>query len=1015
MPIWGHHGRVSLAPSDSAPVSRMLGRDDDLAALLAHLGIGAPLGGPVPGRAALVAGDAGMGKTTLLAALCAHGRAQGWRVLVGHCLDLADLLLPYLPFTEIVGRLADEHPEVAREAAARHPAIAALAPGRRLLQDKAGHPRVERADLFEAVHATLEVLADQSPVLVVVEDLHWADQSTRDLMSFLFARPFRGRVAVVGSYRGDELHRRHPLRAAVAEWARLPGIRWTQLGPLPDDVVRRLVRVLHPGPIRERDVGAIVDRADGNAFFVEELVNATQSGAQGAGLPESLADLLLVRLDRLDEASRVVVRAASCSGRRVTHALLAAVLDLTGEALDQALRTAVEGNVLAPSGADGYAFRHALLSEAVHDDLLPGERVRLHGRYVQAIAGQVVPGTAAELATHARAAYDTETAIRASIRAGDEAMAIGGPDDAATHFEAALELLSRPGVSVPDGVDVPDVVTRSVEAIVACGQPGRAMALVSEHLEARGRAERAEESGDESAEESAQESADRGRLLLAWAGAALVNESTDAPVAETAEALRLVGDQPSPLRGRALSLHARALVNAGRHEEAAGYSAGALSMAQRFDDAEVAADAATTLATLDVHAGDFEAAVRALESVVAGAQAAMDTTTEMRGRYHLALVHLEHGLLAEAQDLFALAAGAAADAGRPWAPFGFDARYLAAQTAYLRGRWEEALALADATGQSPPADAEALLLSVRMLVQAGRGDPSPRALYEQLKPAWAREGVVALNSAAAVLDLAGFAGEVDRLWQVHGEVVGHLTQAWSPTFNAQVRLAGLVLGGLAGSAQQVPARDRLALLERAAALVEHVETVARGAASRPHGFGPEGVAWAARVRAERLRLRWGLGEPVDVPALVAAWREAVERFDVLGSPYEAARCRARLAAILTLVGDPHEAASLAEDARRTAEGLGAAPLLAELDEGTRRNARPAARRSEEGPSTALTPREEEILALVARGRTNGEIGRQLFISTKTVSVHVSNILGKLGAAGRTEAADLARRRGLLPD
>ena len=972
-------------------MTELLGRADELAALEGHL--------DAPGRAALVAGDAGMGKTRLLTELADRARSRGWRVMTGHCLDFADQLLPYLPFSEIVGRLADDDPDLARRVAERHPAINALSPGRRLMSgpdsgagdDQVDGATVDRAAVFAGVHGALEAVAADGPVLVVLEDLHWADRSTRDLVSFLLTRQFRAPVALVGSYRSDDLHRRHPLRAVVSEWVRLPGVLRMQLAPLPDDVVRRLVRTLHTGRLHERDVAWVVERAEGNAFFAEELVGASRGG-HGSVLPDDLADLLLVRLDQLDDAGRQVVRAAACAGRRVSHALLATVVELATAELDAGLRVAVESHVLVQVGRDSYAFRHALLAEAVYGDLLPGERVRLHGRYVRALVSGVVDTTAAELATHARAAHDIETAVLAGIRAGEEAMAVGGPDDAAEHFEAVLELLARPSTVVPDGVDPVRLVRRTSEAVIASGHAGRAMALVRDHLE------QAPASLDPH---------DRARLLLTWAAAAVVNESREDPTVATAEALALVGEEPSRLRTRALSLHARCLADESRDEEAATFAGEALAMAQRFEMHQAAAEAATTLATLDGRLGHFDSAGHALNGVVTAAQRSGDTEAEMRGRFHLALIKLEEGRLDEAEELFRQAATAARESGRPWAPYGFDARYQQATTALLRGRWDEALRIADPAGESPPADAEALLLTFRMLVGAGRGDESVLRHHDALKASWPREALVAVNSGAAVIDLLGGRGDLDAMWLAHDEVVASAGASWHPEFQARARLSALVLGQLASAAGGNPAVAEPQSMRRADELLAVVESIQRTVDARPRGFGPEGRAWVARTRAEHLRLRWRTGcDPPVLDELVYAWEEVVTAFDTFGHRYEGARSRARLASVLLAASLPQDAAPLVERARAVAEELGARPLLDELAALTRTRAAP-------GRDDDLTPREREILALVAEGRSNGEIGKVLYISTKTVSVHVSNILAKLGAAGRTEAAAIARRRGLV--
>ena len=964
----------------------LLGRDRELAQLSDQLG----LSGEPRSRAVVLGGDAGVGKTRLLTELVDHATTAGWRTLVGHCLDFGDSALPYLPFTEVFGRLTLTEPDDSARLTGSYPALAHLQPGRRLLSGGATGPveSLDRGDLLESVHGALETLAEAGPLLLVVEDVHWADRSTRDLLTFLFTRSFHGPVAVVVSYRTDDLHRRHPLRSTVAEWTRVPGLARLQLEPLADADVRRLVRTLHPGPLAESDIAAIVHRAEGNAFFAEELVGA---GNSDRGLPVDLADLLLVRLDRLDDAARSVVRAASCSGRRVSHQLLSQVVDQSDDDLDRSLRSAVEQNVLVRVGDDAYAFRHALLAEAVYDDLLPGEQVRLHKAYAEALRSKRVDGTAAELARHARAAHDTDTALRASIEAGDDALSVGGPDEAARHYETALELLcERPA----GDVDTVSLVSRTAEAVVASGHPERARKIVADQL--------------------SQLSADapdhhRARLLMAMANAALLTDRMEGALAATTEALGLTPDAPTNLHATLLGVHARALAEHGRDEEAARFASEALSLAQKLDLATVVADATTTLAGINERAGDPDAAQRALLQIIEHARRTQDAHAEMRGQYLLGGLHQERAELAEAQAAFREARLCAARAGRPWTPYGFDARLLEVLVAYQRGAWDEALQIADLGGEAPPPVAEALLGAARASVLAGRGDDATVALLDRARPLWERDGLLAITSGAVGIDFYGDRGDVAAMLALHDDAVVVAARMWSTEhFQARLRMSGLVLGHLANAVANAPTAERVTLTARVAGLAAAADAVQARVVRQKRAFGPEGRAWAARTRAEHLRVRWLSG--VDRPEedeLVAAWTMAVAAFELMGHRFETARSQARLAAVLRAAGRPQEAKAYVDPARETARALGAAPLLAEL------GALAPAPRREPGPNGALTGRETEILGLVAQGRSNGEIARQLFISAKTVSVHVSNILAKLGASGRTEAAAIARRDQLI--
>ena len=974
--------------------TRFVGRRAESARLAALLDSpGQPNG---TNHALLLDGDAGVGKTRLLGELADTARARGWTVAVGHCLDFGDSALPYLPFSEVVGRLVDELPtEVVATVLQAYPAVERLQPGRRMLPLTNGEPRdasrasLDRQELFEAVHALLAAAADRAPLLLVVEDAHWADQSTREMLSFLFVRAFVAPVVVVVSYRADDLHRRHPLRAQVGEWLRLRGVERLHLEPLEDGTVRELIAQLHPEPMAEDQLAEIIARSEGNPFFVEELVGVT-SGADRR-LPDDLVGVLLARIDRLDEPTRQVVRAASAAGRRVSHAQLAAVSGVAEPALEEALRQAVETNVLVTQRAS-YAFRHALLAEATYDDLLPGERVRLHAAYADALRQGRAGGTAAELARHARLAMDVETAIDASIRAGREAMSVGGPDEAARHFEQALQLLADPRRG-PADLDLAQLLVDTAEALLASGHPMRADALLAEQL---GRLP-ADAPPDW-----------RPRLLAARAEAMVSTEPDEDPRAVAAEAVRLLPPGASRVRAHVLAAQARILSAYGRFDEAQPAALEALALAEQFDLSVVASDALTTLGGLK-RFGPAEALRSAMNEAVERAAATGAVQAELRGRYLLGRSYEDRAEWDEAERWYRSVISKGGAAGLSWAPYVFDARWQLTWLCWLRGRWDEVLQLTDLRGQTPPRLSGLLLDLLRLQVEFARGQ-RPVEL-PAMREAWTLDGLIGIYACGLSIEEAGRDGNPSSAVDRYDEGVAVLSAIWYPGFGARIRLAATAAGAVADNLPDASHQQRPALVEATDRLATEGHGV-RDNYQDPTGYwGPEGQAWVIRLDAERLRVHWLAG--VDPPAaaeLVSAWQETVRAFEAIGYVYETARSRAVLAEILRAAGDPSAADTQREVALASATALHATPLVVRL--GGAETGPPAAHRREIEPG-GLTPRELEVLALLAAGRSNSEIGQHLFISRKTASVHVSNILAKLGAASRTEAVALARRRGLL--
>ncbi|MET0930052.1 MAG: AAA family ATPase, partial [Aeromicrobium sp.] len=668
------------------PSTPLVGRRRELDLLLGYAGVTDPEARDV----VLLGGDAGIGKTRLLRELGVRARAAGHRVVAGHCLDLGDSALPYQPFAEAFAGLTDD---VRDGLAERFPALGPLLPW----ASPAPGPGVERAELFASVIGALDSLAVDQPLLLVIEDAHWADASTRHLIRYVLAQGFHSSVHVVVSYRADDLHRRHPLRQAIAEWVRLPGVRRIELEPLADADVVDLVRTRTPGGLAADDVQAVVQRAAGNAFFVEELLDAGLDDHRTA-LPETLSDLLLVRLDRLDDNARRLVRAASVTDGREGFQALAAAAGLTDVELDEALVTAVDHKVLRRSGTDDYGFRHALLGEALRDDLLPGERRRIHAAFLAALDDTAPPAT---VARHAAAAGEREMAFSATVRAAEAASRVAGYEEAAQHYEQALALID----AAPEGIDEIDLVIDAANALVTSGQVLRALELLRDQVE------------------QLPIDLDRdchGRLLVAIGNTTyFANLDTEAEEASR-EAARIVPDEPTVLRAEVAALRARTLASWRRDDEAVVWAERALAIAEQIGAEPVISDAKVQLTRLMVRSGeDPVKAKQAFRELVEGSRAAGHVLGELRGLHQMAFVHVNAGELDEAESAFVEVMERAEQTGWSWGPYGFDGRFFGALLAYMRGRWDRTVELCE-VGPGAPAMFDAYLQAVGLLVAAGR-------------------------------------------------------------------------------------------------------------------------------------------------------------------------------------------------------------------------------------------------------------------------------------------------------
>jgi DNA-binding CsgD family transcriptional regulator len=990
----GHPG--DMAARSTSPV--LVGRAGELAVLDAAL---APARRDGP-SVFLIGGEAGVGKSRLTREFAARVRAAGARVLAGGCVELGTDGLPFAPFTAVLR-------ELVRDLGAE--GVAGLLPGvtrdfARLLPefgaaDGEAGDIVARARLFEQVLGLLERLADDGPVVLLIEDAHWADRSTRDLLAFLVGRQqVMDGVLIIVTYRSDELHRTHPLRPLLAELGRLG---WVERMDLPrldrrhaDELVARILG-REPEPSLADQVYL---RAEGNPLFVEELLCDCADGINRM-LPASLRDLLLIAMQRLPDETQEVLRAASAGGQRNGHALLMAVTGLPDDELSRALRPAVEANVLT-ADADGYAFRHGLIREAVLDDLLPGDHTRLHTRFAEALEadpGLVPPGRAViEQAHHWYAAHDTVGALVSSWRAAAEAGRALAHAEQLTLLARVLELWDK----VPDagqriGASHLSVLEHAAAVAKTAGEDDRGVAFATAAL---GELDPAVEPV-------------RAALLLETRALLRKRVGKGDLHADLQAALDLVPP------GVADAARAQVLLSMARQgcpphgPDAAAAIDEALALARQAGDAATEASALPELAIVQSRAGDDATAlesVRLARAIAERAGAYEPLLCAVTNESHVLEGMGEHEQAAEVARAGIASAenyGLARSAGA------FLAINVAEPLVSL-GRWDEAIEVIEhALALSPSQQ------TVKGTLRQLAGEVALRRGYLASAAQSATAARAALGSAdggrhgqyyipLARLDL--------ELWLAEGKAADALVAADAA--------GGLDLAGdpryawplLAAAARAVTAatgggRTDGALPAQAADLLARLGALA---AELP-AFGPVQQANRLTFRAEALRAEQAghLSE--------AAARDSLDAFDAaaaawerVGQPYPRADALLRGAEAALAAGDRDGAAQRLRRAADLADGLGARPLADEI-EAVSRSARIRSADHGAGPRPAaaaplgLTAREFEVLRLVADGRSNPEIAARLFISAKTASVHVSNILAKVGVASRGEAAAEAHR------
>jgi DNA-binding CsgD family transcriptional regulator/tetratricopeptide (TPR) repeat protein len=999
-----------------------VGRRAELAALLDAFGAATEGRGTV----ALVDGEAGVGKSRLVGEVAAHARRRDARVLVGQCLDLEEGGLPYAPVVDILRTLARELTD-AEGAATLGPLRAVL--GRDLpagagRDHGAGAPGdpLGQARLFELLLTVVDRLVADRPLVLVIEDLHWADRSTLDLVSLLASNTRTLPVLLLTTYRRDDVPRRHPLRSLAAELVRrgAVAVRLDRLGP---GEVAELLGALLAEPPAPEVIASVVERSDGNPLFVEELA-AALADDPGAPMPPQLRDAVIGRVEHMPDEAAAVLRACAVGGRQVEHDLLAAVLEdgYDPPALDRALRACVEqGLLVADQRTATYRFRHALLHEAVLDDILPGELVRLHAAYAAVLAGRS-PGAGGEegwarLAHHWAAAADFDAALGAAVRAGGAAEAAFAVPEAHRYLEWSIRLWDR--ASDPEAAAACDrgrLLARGADAASRAGAVVRALTLVDEALA------------------TPQVAADpvRAGLLHERRGWYLYRSGRgDEALAASELAVDLVPPSPpTEARARVVQAHSHALVRAARFPAARTRAEEAISLARAVGDVVDEGQALHVLGLVLAAEGRTGEAVATLHEAGQIAVRVGDLA-EVAGAYvHLWRTLVEAGRGDELVDLLLAFAGEPAGP-RPPSLMGS----IGAGALHQLGRWDEAdRLLGDARAAQDPGGLTAVARTlVAGCLAVDRGDHEVARDHLEVARTWCHQvGDGRLNGLLhrGLAELAVWQGRYDDARREVDLGLELLAHTGDPEMAARIAAVGVrVEADEADHARRAGGRRRERPVrsgrwaegdggagppDRTQALLSRLEALDATAVDRHAPPSSETRASLLTGRAEQTRVA-GRPEP-------ERWRLATEAWEAVGFPCCAAYTRFRGGEAALGAGDDGAARRQLRAAWEAAAGLGAGPLAGAVERLARRGRVDIGVAAAPGPvpgrtdgAAALTPRESEVLALVAEGRTNRQIGEALFISEKTASVHVSRLLAKLGAATRGEAAASARRAGLLGD
>ena len=958
--------------------------------------------------AVFVHGEAGVGKTRLVSSVCDEAAEEGVVVLWGRCVRFGAVDAPYVPLIRALEGWVEsaDAEDVSR-------VLDAVPAARGLLPSLGGRSSDGAGRSLPVVDALMMAIASRAPTMLVVDDVQWADLASRDALGYLIAGFRSQRLAVFSTYRNESLGAGDPMHGWLADLRRLPSVSEVRLDRLNRDETQEQIAMLLGGLPHPQLVDAVLDRSGGNPYLSELLVSRLRltDTELPAGLPVELTDALLAAWHRLSVSAREVMRMLAVAGRPMPVGDLRKVAEPAGigtDTLTAALSEATNAGICVAQDPDLCWFRHPLLAEVLYGTFVPGEAAPVHSAWAKALESGSAAGLddvrrVGDLALHYEAAGNPDACLAASLRAADLAGRIKAVREEAVHLRRALRLwpmVHHDGAgSIAGEIDLLQRVALATELVgdaeTSFGAWSRALELVDERAEPL----------------------TASRILVRWSDTAVATDMQKLePTAELRHAVKLCGSFPN----------------------SAEYAEALATLSQRQ----------TWIYEIELARGNAEEAVRAAHR--SGSSRALSLAYEARGFAYLATKRAERdtaeamryallsddpvriawarmarrnlldaqGRLSECVEIGLLGFNDALDAGASSAA----AALTPTSDLLMVGRMAEAadivrtgLSLAAAPNARAGIRLEAAQLAVR------QGNLSAADMHLQRA-----EELIPNIEEHPGLEAPQILAECLLAKRQPAKALALLSRTMmTETLAARERDADQMLLWAARAAADLTedARDRRDPQQETTALASLDKLLQLRLDQTPPPFQATDPGDLVQPAIKALFIaeaaRAGAATPTSrstSTSTSALWKDAAHRCAAAGMRWDETVATVRLAQALVdegatraIVATPLRSAYRAAakmgatTLRRQAEALATLAHIPLEEPATRPLDQPAT------PLRALTKREQEVLAHLVAGRTYAEIADALFISKKTVSVHVSNLLRKTGTSSRQDVSALALR------